>query len=50
VYRLKAIPGAVAEQDDGWLTTLRTVAATGNAAEIKTAMKQLVPEYTPYEE
>ena len=50
VYRLKVLPGAVAEQEDGWLTALRAVAATGNAAEIKAAMKRLVPEYTPYEE
>jgi FlaA1/EpsC-like NDP-sugar epimerase len=50
VYRLKALPGAVAEQEDGWLAALRAVAETGKAAEIKTAMKRLVPEYTPYEE
>lgn len=50
VYRLKAMPGAVAEQEDGWLAALRAVAETGNAAEIKAAMKRLVPEYTPYQE
>jgi FlaA1/EpsC-like NDP-sugar epimerase len=50
VYRLKAAPDSVAERDDGWLTALRVVADTGNAAEIKAAMKRLVPEYTPYEE
>jgi hypothetical protein len=36
--------------DDGWLPALRVVAETGKAAEIKAAMKRLVPEYTPYEE
>jgi len=50
VYRLKVAPGAVAEQEDGWLAALRAVAETGNAAEIKAAMKRLVPEYTPYQE
>jgi FlaA1/EpsC-like NDP-sugar epimerase len=50
VFRLKTLPGAVGEQDDGWLTALRVVADSGNAAEIKAAMKRLVPEYTPYED
>jgi FlaA1/EpsC-like NDP-sugar epimerase len=50
VYRLKAAPQSVAEQDGGWLAALRAVADTANAAEIKAAMKRLVPEYTPYED
>ena len=50
VFRLKALPAAVAEQEDGWLAALRVVAETGNATEIKVAMKRLVPEYTPYQE
>jgi FlaA1/EpsC-like NDP-sugar epimerase len=50
IYRLKAIPSAVGEQDDGWLAALRVVAETGKTPEIKAAMKRLVPEYTPYEE
>ena len=50
VFRLKATPEAVAEMDDGWLPALRVVAETGKTAEIKAAMKRLVPEYTPYEE
>ncbi|MFT3828383.1 MAG: nucleoside-diphosphate sugar epimerase/dehydratase [Opitutaceae bacterium] len=48
VFRLKASPDAVAENDDGWLTALRVVADSGDAAQIKAAMKRLVPEYTPY--
>jgi len=47
VYRLKAAAG---DQQDGWLAGLREVAETGDAAQIKAAMKRLVPEYTPYEE
>ncbi len=50
VFKLKTAPDAVAEQDDGWLTALRVVADSGNAAEVRAAMKRLVPEYTPYEE
>ncbi|HLP08061.1 MAG TPA: nucleoside-diphosphate sugar epimerase/dehydratase [Opitutaceae bacterium] len=48
VFRLKASPDAVAETDDGWITALRAVADSGDAAQIKAAMKRLVPEYTPY--
>ncbi len=50
VFKLKTAPDAVAEQDDGWLAALRVVADSGNAAEVRAAMKRLVPEYTPYEE
>ncbi len=50
VFKLKAMPGAVGEQDDGWLAALRVVADSGMSGEIKAAMKRLVPEYTPYEE
>ncbi len=50
IFRLKAVPSAVAGQDDGWLPALRVVAESGKAGEIKAAMKRLVPEYTPFEE
>jgi FlaA1/EpsC-like NDP-sugar epimerase len=50
IFRLKAAADAVAEADDGWITALRVVADSGDAAQVKTAMKRLVPEYTPYSE
>ena len=50
IFKLRNDSVVSTETVEVWLRTLREVAGTGDAGTIKATMKQLVPEYTPFEE